>query len=252
MGRILYLENQGPRDDGLPVFEQRTLDDRIGSIHVPVVDLNADGKPDFLALISQHHETIVAFLNRGGGQFDRREVFTAEHPHWGFSGMEAVDFDGDGDTDVLYTNGDTMDDMIRFKPHQGVAWLENRGQFPFTHHGISMHYGVMRAEAGDMDGDGDLDVAASVWLPELGEEERSRRGLPGVAWYERTDDGKWAPHVIAEQGCDRPALEVGDVDGDGRADVITGTAWLGKPPEGVATVLVDVWRQVPSRQPSSE
>ena len=244
VGRILYLENQATRNGGIPAFVPRTIDDRIGSIHVPVVDLNKDGKPDILALISQHHETIVAFLNRGAGQFERREVFTAEHPHWGFSGIEPVDFDGDGDLDVLYTNGDTMDDMIRFKPFQGVAWLENRGGFPFVHHSISRHYGVVRAEAGDLDGDGDLDVAASVWLPELRQEEREKYNLPGVAWYERAADGTFIPHVISETGCDRPTLEIGDVDGDGKLDVITGTAWLGGPPQGVAPVAVDLWRQL--------
>ena len=57
---------------------------------MPVVDLNKDGRPDFLALVSQHHETVVAFLNRGKGQFERRELFTAPHPHWGFRELPAL------------------------------------------------------------------------------------------------------------------------------------------------------------------
>ena len=244
VGRILYLENQsnGTTPD-TPTFKPITLDERTGSIHVPVVDLNGDGKPDFLALISQHHETVVAFLNQGGGRFEKRDIFVAPHPHWGTSGIEVVDFDKDGDADVLLTNGDTMDDMIRFKPYQGVAWLENRGQLEFTHHAIGRYYGAMRAEAGDLDGDGDLDVVASSWIPELSETERQAMSLPGVVWFERKEDGSFEPHPLIDDACDHPTVELGDVNGDGRLDVITGTAWLGTPPTGREPTAVEVWVQ---------
>ena len=38
-----------------------------GAIHVPIADLNGDGRPDFVALVSQQYEHVVAFLNRGPG-----------------------------------------------------------------------------------------------------------------------------------------------------------------------------------------
>ena len=244
VGRILYLENQSSgANPGSPTFQPITLDERTGTIHVPVVDLNDDGKPDFLALISQHHEVVVAFINQGAGRFEKRDIFVAPHPHWGTSGIEVVDFDKDGDSDVLLTNGDTMDDMIRFKPYQGVAWLENRGQLEFTHHAIGRYYGAMRAEAGDMDGDGDLDVVASSWIPELSESERQAMNLPGVVWFERMEDGSFEPHTLIDDSCDHPTLEIGDVNGDGRLDVITGTAWLGTPPTGREPAAVEVWVQ---------
>ena len=55
-----------------PKFVPRVIDTRHGTIHVPVADLNGDGKPDFVALIAQEHETVVAFINEGGGKFRRR------------------------------------------------------------------------------------------------------------------------------------------------------------------------------------
>ena len=242
VGRILYLENvMGPEG---PSFQARTIDDRTGSIHVPVVDLNNDGKPDFIALISQHHETIVAFINRGGGEFDKKEIFTAPHPHWGSSGIEPVDLDGDGDLDVLFTNGDTMDDQVRFKPYQGVSWLENRGAYPFVHHAIGDYYGAIRAEAVDLDGDGDLDVVASSWLPELEEAKRRKMKLPGIVWYEQVSRGEFRPHVLLDDACDHATLDVGDIDGDGLADVVAGGVWLGKPPTDREPVTVKILRQV--------
>ena len=244
VGRILYLENQsGAENLGALSFKAVTLDSRAGGIRVPVVDLNQDAKPDFIALISQQHEAVVAFLNQGGGRFEKREIFVAPHPHWGSSGIEAVDFDQDGDTDILLTNGDTMDDMIRFKPYQGVSWLENRGEFPFVHHLIGRYYGAMHAEAGDMDGDGDLDVVVSSWIPELKESDRSAMKLPGAVWFEQTDKASFEPHVLIDQACDIPTLDLGDVDGDGRLDVITGAAWLGTPPTDRQPAAVQIWLQ---------
>src|SRR5262249_60680979 len=66
-GEVIYLENH-TTDWSHPVFTPRVLDERHGAIHVPVGDLNGDGKPDFVALFSQEHETVVAFLNDGGGK----------------------------------------------------------------------------------------------------------------------------------------------------------------------------------------
>ena len=85
-------------------------------------------------------------------------------PAWGSSGIQVVDFDKDGDPDVLMTNGDTFDDMLP-KPYHGIQWLENRGTFPFTAHTLATLAGVLRAQAVDLDGDGDLDVVACALLP---------------------------------------------------------------------------------------
>ena len=69
---------------------------------------NRDGKPDFVAAITQEHETVVAFLNEGGGRFRKETIYTAPHPAFGINGMQLVDLDGDGDLDVLLTNGDAL------------------------------------------------------------------------------------------------------------------------------------------------
>jgi len=161
------MENQSPDGDHLK-FETRVLDDRHGTIHVPVCDLHGDGRKDFIAVISQEHETIVAFLNDGKGHFEERTIWTAPHPAYGSSGIQVVDMNRDGNPDVLYTNGDVLDKPYLLKPYHSVQWLENPGpgKFPWVHHALTPMYGVHRAVAADLCGDPKLlDVAAVCFLP---------------------------------------------------------------------------------------
>jgi hypothetical protein len=115
VGEIYYLENN-TKDGQKPSFTVNLLDERHGAIHVPVADVNGDGKPDFVALISQEHETIVSFVNDGKGHFEKQTLYKAPHPGYGSSGIQLVDLNGDGKLDVLYTNGDVLD-----SPYLGFA-----------------------------------------------------------------------------------------------------------------------------------
>ncbi len=178
-GEILYLENR-TSDWSRPEFTAQQVDDRHGAIHVPIVDLNRDGRPDFVALISQEHERVVAFLNQGDGAFQKEELFAAPHPSYGCSGIQVVDLDADGDDDVLLTNGDVLDRPYLLKPYHGVAWLENEGHYPFTHHRLFSLYGASRAVAADFDVDDDLDLIAVSFLPRLEFPQAQALRLPSV------------------------------------------------------------------------
>src|SRR5262249_59156153 len=94
-GSILLLTNE-TTDWTRPVFTPTVLDRRHGTTHVPVGDLNGDGKPDFVAVISQEFETVVAFMNEGGGRFRKATIYTAPHPAFGCNGVQLVDLNGDG------------------------------------------------------------------------------------------------------------------------------------------------------------
>lgn len=221
-GEILLLE-QRRASNGAPEFVRRTLDTRHGTIHVPVVDLNHDGRPDFVALIAQEFEMVVAFLNEGGGRFAPRTLFAAPHPAFGSSGLEMVDFDRDGDLDAVLSNGDVYDSPL-IKPYHGVSWLENLGlDRSFARHEVGALYGAQRALAVDIDGDGDLDIVATSFLgePYFGE-QRKAVGADAVVLFEQTRPGEFRRHALEREACDYPTAAVGDIDGDGRQDIVLG------------------------------
>ena len=222
-GEILYLENHSPDRDH-PKFEPRVLDDRHGTIHVPVCDLHGDGHKDFIALISQEHETAVAFLNDGKGNFEKQTIFTAAHPAYGSSGIQVVDFNGDGLPDLLYTNGDVLDKPYLLKPYHSVQWLENpgRGKFPWVHHPLAPMYGVHRAVAADLCGDGRLDVAAVCFLPEAGFPQRKEMNLDSFIVLRQNAAGRFERHTLESATCDHVSCAAGDVYGTGRNDVVVG------------------------------
>jgi cytochrome c5 len=221
LGEVIYLENQ-TTDPARPTFVRTVIDPRHGAIHVPVADLNGDGRPDFVALISQEHESVVAFLNTGSGKFEPHLIFAAPHPAFGSSGIELVDLDKDGDLDVLMTNGDVLDkDLLR--PYHGIRWLENQGGYPFKEHPLTSLYGAHRAVAADFDGDGDLDIAATTFLPPpFYEPLRKKMKLDSVLILEQTSPGTFVRHSLESVTCDHATCDTADFDGDGKPDLVIG------------------------------
>jgi hypothetical protein len=223
-GEILYLENR-TTDWAHPVFVPHVLDDRTGGIHVPVADLNGDGRPDFVALISQEHETVVAFLNEGNGRFRKETIYQAPHAAYGSTGIQLVDLDGDGLLDVLYTNGDVFDDNI-LKPYHGIHWLQNQGRFPFRDHLLTSMYGVHRAVAADFQGNGRRDIVAVSLLPASAFPMRRRMNLDAVVYLEQTSPGQFVRHSLESITCDHATCAAGAWNGDGRTHLAIGTICL--------------------------
>jgi hypothetical protein len=223
-GEVIYLENQ-TTDGNRPRFVPRVLDDRHGSIHVPVADLNGDGKPDFVALISQEHETIVAFLNEGKG-FRKETIWTAPHPAYGSSSIQLVDINGDGKLDVLYTNGDSLDPPFLLRPYHGVQWLENQGLFPFRVHPLTSMYGVARAVAADFTGKGRKDILAVSLLTAEEYPRRKELQLDSIILLEQTAPGEFVRHSLETIACDHFTCAAGDIYNDGRMHFVTGSCTL--------------------------
>lgn len=225
-GEILFLENR-TADWSKPDFVPSQIDPRHGTIHVPVLDLNGDGKPDFIALISQEHETVVAFLNEGGGKFRAKTLYTAPHPAWGSSGIQLVDMNGDGKVDVLYTNGDILDEPYLWKPYHGIQWLENKGDLNFEYHRIADMYGVHNAFAARITGGVLPDVLAVSFLPADKFHDRGARQADAVVLFEQTAPGKFERHSLLSEKCDSVVCIAADLYGSqpqkpGLADLVIG------------------------------
>lgn len=213
-GRLLYLKNVSPSKTNLK-FELQVLDDRHGASHVLVTDLNHDGLLDVIALFSQEHEIIEAFINQGAGRFKKETIYQAPEPAYGSSSISLVDLDQDEDLDLLYTNGDTMD-SFDLRPSHSVQWLENRGTFPFQYHQIAPLTGAYCATHGDFDGDGDIDLAACTMTWDY-EEPRNT-----VVWYEQKVPGQFMPHPLDYSKGQHAVIEAGDFDADGDIDLAVG------------------------------
>lgn len=244
-GRLVLLENQQSRTKKTE-FELKEVDSRHGAIHVPAADLNGDDRLDFVALFSQEHEAIEAFLNRGDGTFEKRSIYKAPNPSWASSGIQLIDLDVDGDLDVLYSNGDSFDREY-LKPYHGIRWLENQGDFPWVEHHLADMPGCMRALAGDLDGDGDLDIVAAALVPAAVRERFGQKRFDALCWFEQKVAGQFHRRSLELAACDHAALAVADFDGDGDLDLALGHYHFREAQARGAMPFLTLWRNETER-----
>jgi hypothetical protein len=227
---LLYNETRPP---GPLAFRVEKISERPGPVSVlPVEDLAVGPGHGIAAAFSQHYEAVSLFYEIAG-RYEEHVIYRAPHPNWGMSNLSAVDFDGDGDTDFLLAHGDTLDDGLPFKFYHGVDWLENLGNAQFRAHQIGSFYGAQSAHAVDMDGDGDLDVVASSFLPQVNlSVSAERMRLDSIVWFERTE-GDWIPWSIELNHPLHTGIEVVDFNRDGWLDVVAAIAddWAVEIPE---------------------
>ena len=213
IGEVFWIEILG---DGKQV--KHSMLEISGALNVTPMDLNADGKMDFVSLVSQEHEMLVAFIAQGNGSFETRIVARAPHPMYGSTGMTVVDIDKDGDQDILFSNGDAFDTQVDPKPYHGVQWLENKGGLIFEFHEVGRSYGVASAVAYDIDGDGDLDVIASSFLNYWDDSKRK-----SLVWFENDGRQHFTQHNFVDTPPGIVSFEINDFNRDGKPDILLGT-----------------------------
>jgi hypothetical protein len=219
-GEILWLENMG---------EGRFLDHNLlsapGTIHVPLADYDGDGDIDIAAIVSQDEEELWAFENLGGGKFRPRRLWFTVNFDIGSAGLVQDDLDQDGDPDLILPVGDNLEVTHSFpQPYHGCLWFENEGGWKFTPRRIARFGGTYAAAVGDFDADGDRDVALVSMFNNWDERRNA-----SVVWLENDGRQEFRTWQIDSQPTHRVTVAVGDLDGDGRDDIVTGGLHLAGP-----------------------
>jgi hypothetical protein len=243
-GETSWLENKGSW-----MFEQHVLQRLSGAINALPVDLNGDKSLDIVALISQEWEEIWAFVNNGKGGFTPRMLWGSTNPDFGSSWISIVDLDRDGDADILYANGDAFEYAPpNSRPWQGIQWLENTGPptrealrrdpavalaeaGKFAFHRIIDLQGATSPEAADLDGDGDLDV-----LIVTSNNDWDNPQAPSLLWLENDGHQTFTMHPIASSPTHLLTVAVGDLDGDGKPDAVTGGMHISRPYDRIGRI----------------
>ncbi len=155
-GTVSWLENENG------TWTQHVLDPRPGSIHAYPTDIDEDGDIDVVAILSQLSEEVMLYRNDGTGNFSHESLYKSNITHYGMSGLKLVDLDLDGDKDIVFTNGDTMDfdtpQGVNPNLLHGIAWLENEGGGEFEYHDIQRNWGAYDSAFFDLGNDGDTDI----------------------------------------------------------------------------------------------
>lgn len=196
-GQIGILLGHGDGSFELPVVTEVGTDTK----DIAVGDWNGDGKQD---LAASGYGAIRLLLSDGDGSFTAR----GDYPRGGNS-IAAGDLDRDGNLDLVVATGA----LLVFLGN-GDGTFESSGEFSAT---LWTDFVALV----DLNGDGDLDIAASAECPHT---------LAYSSTLLGNGDGTFQAPLACEAwpACDTPGPAVsGDLDGNGVQDLIAGPVLLG-------------------------
>jgi hypothetical protein len=248
-GVVSWWENDGGSP---PAFTEHSVGTPPGAAGVDVADIDGDGRPDVVISMVAPRNKIVWKRNCPGDTVSWASQ-TIE-PVWGDAWeISTGDVDGDGHLDVMCTRWGTAD----------VVWWQNDGGDPITwtkHVVDGSLAGAHSVRGADLDGDGDMDLAAaagvahkivvywsdgadsitwtrqevetgftgarSVWIDDIDlDGDPDIAGIcwtSDVAWW--SNDGGapavWTRQTISTSAFGGHALCIADINGDGRPDVL--------------------------------
>ncbi len=198
-------------------YEKKILLNQPGTIRVLSKDMDKDGKEDLIALTSQGDETITILYQQDNLSFIPEKVLRFS-PIYGTSWFELIDYDGDGDDDIITANGDNADKSYVQKPYHGMRIHINDGSNNFEEKYFYPLNGATRLIARDFDQDGDIDFGLLSTFPDyekhpefsfvyLENENASTFNFKSYT-FKDSNTGRWF------------LMDAGDIDNDGDEDII--------------------------------
>ena len=214
---------RGPRIDFLSPAHVGTAtgsDDRPLVANVAVTDLDADGLPDIV--VADAAANRVTWLRQApAGRFTERTLADVAGP----AHVLAVDLDKDGDLDIAVASlGVLFPNNARIG---AVIVLDNNGRQSFARRVLAEKIArVSDVRAGDLDGDGDLDIVSLV-----------SQHWEEIYVFVNDGRGKFLPRRIfgaSNEDFGSSWITIVDLDRDGDADVLysNGDAFDYAPPKG--------------------
>ncbi|MBK8502971.1 MAG: VCBS repeat-containing protein [Saprospiraceae bacterium] len=146
-------------------YYKNTLRDTPGAIQTKLLDIDGDQDLDVIALFGQAMEGVSLFTNNGGN-FSERKLLEFD-PLFGCSAFQIIDFDQDGDDDLVLANGDNGDYSDVLKPYHGVRIFENDGEWNLKERTFIPINGATGIQVADFDQDADVDLFVHAFYPDF-------------------------------------------------------------------------------------